>query len=290
MASRKPARATSGQTKTADSAARSDTTGQARTGRDNRPSTASTKMVSTRTGQAGTPQNGQGRTGQNNRTKTGQDGRTGQNARGQNARGQGARRQGAGRQGAGRQGQDSRGRNAAGAAQGRATATQARTSAATAAPPAGSTAPPLWFQITTLVLSLGGLGMSVYLTIAHYTSTSILACSDNGYVNCAKVTTSSESILFGVFPVAVLGLAFYVFMVGINTPWAWRWQHPLIPWVRTGGIISGIAFVLYLIYAEVIEIGNLCLLCTTVHIITFLLFLLLMSVAPFLSKPKAAAR
>ena len=45
------------------------------------------------------------------------------------------------------------------------------------------------------------------------------------------------------------------------------------------GIITGIGFVLYLIYAEVIQIGNLCLDCTTVHVITFLLFVVLVFAA-----------
>jgi uncharacterized membrane protein len=134
---------------------------------------------------------------------------------------------------------------------------------------------PLWFQLTTLVLSVAGLGVSIYLTIAHYSSSSILACSDKGVINCAKVTTSPESMVFGVFPVAVLGLAFYVFMVAINSPWAWRSRQPLIWWARLGGIISGIGFVLYLLYAEIVQIGSICLWCTSVHVITFLLFVLL---------------
>ena len=131
---------------------------------------------------------------------------------------------------------------------------------------------PLWLQISTLVLSLGGLGDSIYLTIAHYTSTSILACSDKGTINCAKVTTSPESIVFGIFPVAVLGLAFFVFMVAINTPWAWRARLPVIRWARLGSVIVGIVFVLYLVYTEVITLGNICLFCTYAHVITLLLF------------------
>src|SRR6266567_589486 len=69
---------------------------------------------------------------------------------------------------------------------------------------------PRWLQLTTLILSVFGLGVSVYLTIAHYTTSAVLACSDKGFVNCAKVTTSAESVVLGIFPVAVLGLAFYV--------------------------------------------------------------------------------
>jgi uncharacterized membrane protein len=136
-------------------------------------------------------------------------------------------------------------------------------------------AAPLWLQLSTLVLSVAGLGVSVYLTIAHYSSPAILACSDSGVVNCAKVTTSPQSMVFGVLPVAVLGLAFYVFMVAINTPWAWRSRLRAIWWARLGGIVAGIGFVLYLLYAELIQIGNICLWCTGEHVITFLLFVLL---------------
>jgi uncharacterized membrane protein len=153
----------------------------------------------------------------------------------------------------------------------RAPAAPARAAEPSALGPGTLTAP-LWLQITTLVLSLGGLGVSIYLTIAHYTSSSILACSDKGLVNCAKVTTSPESIVFGIFPVAVLGLAFFVFMVAVNTPWAWRARLPAIRWARLGSVIIGIGFVLYLVYTEVITLNSICLWCTSAHVITFLLF------------------
>lgn len=154
-------------------------------------------------------------------------------------------------------------------------------------PPARPVA--LWFQIVTLALSVCGLGVSVYLTITHYDSSVQLVCSDNGVVNCQKVTQSAESVVFGIFPVAVLGLAFYVFMTAINTPWAWNAPMRWVAWLRTAGIIAGIVFVLYLVFAEVILIGNICLWCTSVHGITFLLFILLMSVSPFIKKTISAS-
>jgi uncharacterized membrane protein len=133
----------------------------------------------------------------------------------------------------------------------------------------------------TFLLSLYGLGASIYLTIAHYDAGVALICSDKGLVNCAEVTTSPESVVFGVFPVAVLGLAFYVFMVVINSPWGWRLKQPLVGWTRLGSVIVGICFVLYLVYAEVIEINAICLWCTSVHIATFLLFVVLVYRAAF---------
>jgi uncharacterized membrane protein len=132
---------------------------------------------------------------------------------------------------------------------------------------------PRWLQLTTFVLSLAGLGVSIWLTIAHFTSSSLLLCPSNSFVNCGEVTSSPESMVFGVFPVAVLGLAFYVFLVAINSPWAWRSPRPQIRWARIGSMVVGMGFVLYLVYAELIQIGKLCEYCTAVHVITFLLFI-----------------
>ena len=216
-----------------------------------------------------------GNRGSTRQADRGQNGRT-QNGAAQNGRPQASRAQN------GRPGQ---GRSSVSPPQGRGGALAAESSADKADILFSA---PGWLQWTSLVLSLAGLGMSVYMTIAHYTSTNILVCSNKGYIDCAKVTTSPESMVFNIFPVAVLGLAFYVFMTAINTPWAWRSGIAAIWWARLAGIITGIGFVLYLIYAEVIQIGNLCLDCTTVHVITFLLFVVLVLAATMRPTPDSA--
>jgi uncharacterized membrane protein len=133
--------------------------------------------------------------------------------------------------------------------------------------------PAPWLQITTLVLALAGLGVSIYLTIAHFTESALAGCSESGLVNCTKVTTSPESYVFGI-PVAVLGLAFFVFAVAIMSPWAWQSARREIHLARIVSMVVGIGFVLYLIYAELFIIGSICLYCTSVHVITFVLFVL----------------
>jgi uncharacterized membrane protein len=151
-------------------------------------------------------------------------------------------------------------------------------------------APPLWFQLTTWILSLGGLGASIYLTIAHFNTSVTLACPATSTINCEKVTTSPESYAFGI-PVAVLGLAFYVFLAVVNSPWAWRITWPPLRWARVGSMVVGILFVLYLIYAELFSIGAICLWCTSVHVITFALFVLIVfGAAAGYGAAKAATR
>jgi uncharacterized membrane protein len=236
-----------------------------------------TRTGSARAGQQDAARGGrrQGGRTQTGRTQTGrtQTGRT-QTGRPQNSQGQTGRAQNGQRdRGPGGRRPDARAQN------GRPTRAQARaggeTTESLAAAPPVRRPPPRWFQLTTLGLSLAALGVSIYLTIVHYSSTNLLVCSASGTINCEKVVTSPQSMVFGVFPVAVLGLAFYVFMVAINTPWAWRSPLRLIWWARLGGIITGIGFVLYLLYAEFIQIRNICLWCTSVHAITFVLFVML---------------
>jgi uncharacterized membrane protein len=149
--------------------------------------------------------------------------------------------------------------------------------------------PAVWLQLTTFALALLGLGVSIYLTIAHFTESTLAGCSETkGLVNCTKVTTSAQSYVFGI-PVAVLGLAFYVFAVAIMSPWAWRAARREIHLVRIASLVVGIGFVLYLLYAELFIIGSICLYCTSVHVITFLLFVLTMfAIAVWGLRPGAA--
>jgi uncharacterized membrane protein len=148
----------------------------------------------------------------------------------------------------------------------------ARVASAEPEAPATTTVP-LWFQLVTWVLSLAGLGVSIYLTIAHFTESKLLGCSESGLVNCTKVTTSPQSYVFGI-PVAVLGLAFFMAAVALMSPWAWRWNRREVALIRIASLVVGMGFVLYLLYAELFIIGSICLYCTSVHAITFLLFVL----------------
>jgi uncharacterized membrane protein len=136
----------------------------------------------------------------------------------------------------------------------------------------GPSGPPLWFQLTTFALALIGLGISIYETVVHFTGNHLAFCSGKGTFNCTAVITSSQSMVFGVIPVAVLGLAFYVFAVPVMSPWGWRLRRREVGLLRIGSLIVGVGFVLYLVYAEVYQIRYICEYCTGVHVVTFLLF------------------
>ncbi|HVC15294.1 MAG TPA: vitamin K epoxide reductase family protein [Acidimicrobiales bacterium] len=142
----------------------------------------------------------------------------------------------------------------------------------------GVVEPARWRTYAALGLALVGLGVSCYLTVAHFSGAS-LVCSGSGLVNCEKVTTSAQSYFLGV-PVALWGLIFFVAMTAVNLPVAWRSADRRLHGLRLAMGAGGICFVLYLVSAEFLIIKNICLWCTGVHVVTFLLFVLLMITVP----------
>jgi uncharacterized membrane protein len=143
--------------------------------------------------------------------------------------------------------------------------------------------PPFWLQLTTFGISLLGLGVSIYETYVHFVTHAFYGCSGGGLVNCEAVTTSAEAYVgpssFHV-PVAVLGVLFFVFAgVPLMSPWAWQAKRREIHLARLVSVCVGMCFVMWLLYAELVIIGNICLYCTSVHVLTFLLFVLTVAAA-----------
>lgn len=133
-----------------------------------------------------------------------------------------------------------------------------------------------WLPLAATGIALLGVADAIYLTIAHFTTAGILVCSDKGAINCAKVTTSAQSEFLGM-PVAVLGLAYFAVMVGLNLPQSWRAAGSVGAWLaraRLVGVVAGIGFAIWLVYAELLIIGNICIFCTIAHLLAFVLFVL----------------
>ncbi len=147
-----------------------------------------------------------------------------------------------------------------------------------------------WAWPVTLTLAVLGLADSAYLTYVHFTGVQNLVCSNTGTVDCAAVTTSAQSEIFGIIPVSITGLAYYAVVVALMTPWAWRSDRLRLP--RVAVMAAGMGMVFYLLYAELVQIGKICEYCTGVHILTFLLFVAVLFatfVEPLPSLEEAAA-
>jgi uncharacterized membrane protein len=134
---------------------------------------------------------------------------------------------------------------------------------------------PRWLAPLALTWCVLGLAVSIYLTYEHYTGSTTLACPATGAVDCAKVTSSAWSTILGI-PVAPLGLVFFAVMLVLCLPGMLRRSSTALDVVRLGFCGIGLLMALYLLWAELFQIHAICLWCTGVHILTFLLFVTLL--------------
>jgi len=126
---------------------------------------------------------------------------------------------------------------------------------------------------TRLILSVAGLVVAAYLTALHFDTRIPLICVSTPTIDCASVLESAYSSLFGL-PVALFGAFWFLLNIGLS--WAsvqTRGAEPAaLRWAGLGWAFCGALFVVYLLYTELVLIGQLCLWCTAVHALVLFLF------------------
>lgn len=110
-------------------------------------------------------------------------------------------------------------------------------------------------------LALAGAGIAAYLTYARYADVRI-ACATGG---CETVQQSSYAKVAGL-PVAVLGLAAYVFLIATLL-----FTGPLAAALGAAVGLGGFAFSLYLLYAQLFDIEAVCQWCIANDVVIGLL-------------------
>ena len=125
-----------------------------------------------------------------------------------------------------------------------------------------------------LAAAVAGSGIAVYLTAAHAAGAP-LACNTGGLVDCEAVTRSGFSVVWGSqIPITIPGLAWFV-VSGLLAVAALSGREPgwLAPAHAVWALLA-LAFVIYLVYAELVVINRVCAWCTVVHVLVLLTFAL----------------
>jgi uncharacterized membrane protein len=124
------------------------------------------------------------------------------------------------------------------------------------------------------LVAIAGLGIAVYLTIAHYAHAP-LACVTTGPIDCAAVTSSSYSLVPGTdVPITLVGIAFFVLSGTFFALAAGGAEPAWLPSLHFGIAALALLAVLYLVYAEIVVINRVCEWCTLVHVLVLATFLI----------------
>ena len=135
--------------------------------------------------------------------------------------------------------------------------------------------------LTALALmAVAGLGISIYLTIVHYDSGVKLVCNTTGLINCQSVTSSAYSVVPGTsIPITIPGMLWFLALGALAVAglrWVWRGEAE-DPRLRISTLQltdDGLAFVIYLVYCEIVLVQRICEWCTVVHLLTLASFLI----------------
>jgi uncharacterized membrane protein len=135
------------------------------------------------------------------------------------------------------------------------------------------TSAPSWQSWAMLALCLLGLGVASYLAYVE-TTLSEAVCGPVG--DCNTVQQSEYARLFGLIPIAVLGVVGYIFILAV---WAWGRLGrgrlaELTPVALLGLTLFGIGFSIYLTFLEPFVVGASCSWCLTSAVSMTLLLLL----------------
>jgi uncharacterized membrane protein len=130
-------------------------------------------------------------------------------------------------------------------------------------------------QVLILLLSFVGAGIAIYLTTVHYENVPLI-CSASGLVDCARVLSSSYSVIPGTtVPITIPGLGWCAIMAVLAIA-ALRLSS-----VRGRILVAqfvwslvGMLTVLYLVYIELVRLHTICAWCTVLHTVILLLLLI----------------
>ena len=124
------------------------------------------------------------------------------------------------------------------------------------------------------VAGVAGIGISAYLTVVHYSALP-LVCSTNGLVSCERVLSSPYATIAGSgLPTSAAGMIWFSVSAvlaaaqlrGLRGPAILRWH---LLWSALG-----LATVIYLVFLEIVQLGALCIWCSSAHALVMATFLI----------------
>lgn len=122
--------------------------------------------------------------------------------------------------------------------------------------------------------AVGGLAISIYLTVVHYTAVP-LVCTTTGIISCERVLGSPYSVIAGSgLPTSAAGIAWFSVSAVLAALQLGRPRSPrLVRWHLLWSV-AGLGTVIFLVFVEIVQLGAICIWCTTAHVLVVITFLI----------------
>jgi uncharacterized membrane protein len=128
-------------------------------------------------------------------------------------------------------------------------------------------------QLLALFAGLAGIGISIYLTVVHYSSIAPV-CPANAVVNCEQVLSSPYAVIGGSsVPTSAAGIIWFAVSAGLAYTLLRR-PRPRIAKAQLAWSAAGLVTALYLVYIEIVQLGAVCVWCSAAHVLVLVVFLI----------------
>lgn len=125
-----------------------------------------------------------------------------------------------------------------------------------------------------IFLSFLGFLDSLFLTYEHYFGeVNSTFCKRGLFIDCGRVLNSKYSILFGIFPLALIGAIHYFILFNLAIIF-YKTKRLIIGAAILVQSFIGFLFSIYLVYLQIFPIGSLCLFCMASALISSLIFVI----------------
>lgn len=128
------------------------------------------------------------------------------------------------------------------------------------------------WQLLALAAGVAGLGVSIYLTLLHYSSIPI-ACPATAQINCEQVLSSAYGVIGGsAVPTSAAGIVWFAVSALLA---AGRLSGRAgLAWPQLAWSVLGLLTALFLVYVEIVQLGAVCIWCSSAHVLVLLIFLI----------------
>jgi uncharacterized membrane protein len=119
---------------------------------------------------------------------------------------------------------------------------------------------------------VAGIAISAYLTVVHYSALP-LVCTTAGVISCERVLSSPYSVIAGSgLPTSAAGIIWFSVSTGLAAVQLTGGRAPaIVRWHLLWSAI-GLATVIFLVFLEIVQLGALCIWCSSAHALVVVTF------------------
>jgi uncharacterized membrane protein len=128
--------------------------------------------------------------------------------------------------------------------------------------------------VAAAVAGVAGVAVSAYLTVVHYSAVP-LVCTTTGVISCERVLTSPYSVIAGSgLPTSASGIAWFsistaLALLQLSDRRTQRLVRLHLLWAAIG-----LATVIYLVFLEIVQLGAICIWCSSAHALVVMTFII----------------